>query len=44
MYWVIISSLLVWIAVQNEEEQRLRYADAYLRADIHALRERVLGL
>lgn len=44
LYWAVIVGLIIWIAHQQEEIETLKYADAYLRSSIRALRARVLGI
>lgn len=43
-YWVIITILLVWVAVQHEQVERYKYAERFLMSDIWHLQKRVLGL
>jgi len=44
IYWAVIICLVVWVAIEREQTERYRYADAYIRADNRALRARVLGI
>lgn len=43
-YWGIIVVLVFWAAIEREQTERYRYADAYIRADNKAWRDRALGL
>ena len=44
LYWLIIISLLIWVAIEREQTERYRHADKFLRADNAALRLRCRGL